>query len=189
MAKAKTTLAVMLLGLPLALAACGTGPRYPVEPPAPVLRLNSAAQTIMVNEVSLPDYAAAPQITHGKAGAIVEIRRAQWADDPARGVTQALAHQLDTILSGTVASDPWPLPGLPDAEITVRVTDALAGADNVYRFAGSYYVGSDVVRAGPASAPFDIRVPMASARPAEVARAQSAAVAKLAEQIARGMGR
>ncbi|WP_126976750.1 PqiC family protein [Frigidibacter oleivorans] len=174
----------------LGLAACGAPPRYLLDPPPSTLRLSSAADTILLREVSLPDYAANPEITLQEGGgAVTEARRAQWADLPPRAVTLALAERMDAILSGTVAPDPWPLSGYAEAEVDVRVTRMLAGADGVFRLDGQYYVRSEGPRRGPPSAPFAISVPMAGREPAQIAAAQSAAVGQLAEIIARSMGR
>ncbi len=183
------------LGLALALAACGgNAPRYLIDPPAAQLRLTTPARTIMLRDVSLPEYASASEIAVQEAGgAVRNARRALWADRPERAVTLALARQLDAALSATVAAEPWPLSGLPDAEIEVRVAHSLAGADNVFRLQGQYYVRADGMRhgmrLGPASAPFAISVPMQGTEPADIARAQSAAIAELAATIARGLGR
>lgn len=178
-------------GLALALAACGgNAPRYLIDPPAPQLRLTTAARTIMLRDVSLPEYAAASEMAvQEEGGAVKNAPRALWADLPERSVTLALARQLDAALSATVAAEPWPLTGLPDAEVEVRVEQSLAGADNVFRLQGQYYVRADEVSVGPASAPFAISVPMAGTAPADIANAQSAAIAELAAVIARGIGR
>ena len=180
----------MLLILSLALAACGNAPRYLIDPPAPQLRLTTQAQTIMLRDVSLPEYAAASEIAvQEEGGAVRNARRALWADLPERSTTLALSRQLDAALSATVAAEPWPLAGLPDAEIEVRVEQSLAGADSIFRLQGQYYVRAEEVSVGPASAPFAIAVPMAGTDPQDIAAAQSSAIAQLAEIIARGVGR
>ncbi|AMY69326.1 PqiC family protein [Frigidibacter mobilis] len=144
----------------------------------------------MLRDVSLPEYAAASEIAVQDAdGAVKKARRALWADQPERSVTLALARQLDAALTATVAAEPWPLTGLPDAEIEVRVEQSLAGADSMFRLQGQYYVRADEVTIRPASAPFAIAVPMAGTEPQDIAAAQSAALAELATIIARGVGR
>lgn len=179
-----------LLTLSLALAACGNAPRYLIDPPAPQQRLTTQARTIMLRDVSLPEYAAASEIAvQEEGGAVRNARRALWADLPERSLTLALARQLDAALSATVAAEPWPLAGLPDAEIEVRVQQSLAGADTIFRLEGQYYVRAEGVSVGPASAPFAIAVPMAGTEPQDIAAAQSSAIAQLATIIARGMGR
>lgn len=182
---------LLTLSLSLSLAACaGNAPRYLIDAPAPQHRLNTAARTIMLRDVSLPEYAAASEIARQEeGGAVKNARRAFWADLPQRSLTLALARQLDAALSATVAAEPWPLSGLPDAEIEVRVEQSLAGADNIFRLEGQYYVRADEVAVGPASAPFAIAVPMAGTDPRDIARAQSDALVQLATIIARSIGR
>jgi uncharacterized lipoprotein YmbA len=180
---------ILMLSL-VALAGCGASPRYLIEPPAPTVSVRTAAQSIMLRDVSLPDYASADKISVQDAdGSVREVKSALWADLPPRAVTLALARQLDTALSATVAAAPWPLAGLPDAEIEVRVERNLAGADGQFRLAGTFYVLSEIGRLGPESSGFDIAVPLAGTSPAQIAAAQSQALAKLAETIARSVGR
>ena len=173
------------------LAGCGgIKPRYLIDPPASDVRVRTAAQSIMLREVSLPGYAASEEIALQDAdGAVLEVKKALWADLPSRAVTLALARQLDAALSATVAAEPWPLAGLPDAEVEVRVDRALAGADGKFRLSGVYYVLSEIGSLGPESAEFEIAVPLAGPNPGDIAAAQSQALARLAETMARGMER
>lgn len=182
----KTPLALAGLVALTALAACSNPPRYTFDPPPPAQRLATGLRTVVVHDVSLPDYASAPEIAVQKAdGSVLNVSSALWADDPVRGMTLALTQQLDASLSATVASDPWPLSGLPDAEVSVRVAKALAGPDGVYHLAGQYFVLAEGRRGG--AAPFAIAVPMQGSDAAGIARAQSRAVAELAQVIAQGL--
>ncbi len=177
------------LVLILTVAACGGNPpRYILDVPPSALRVNTPVKTLLLHEVSLPGYAAADEIPSLQDGAVRDYKKALWADQPSRGVTLALAQSLDTILSATVAAEPWPLAGAPEAEIDVRVRTSLAN-DGSYRLAGVYYLLSEGPRAGRSSATFDLSVPMTGDGPAAVADAQGRAVAALADQIARGLGR
>lgn len=179
---------ILLLSVAV-LAGCGASPRYLIDTPAPTVTVRTAARSIMLREVSLPDYAADDKIAVQDAdGSVRLVKSALWADLPPRAVTLALARQLDAAVSATVAAEPWPLSGLPDAEIEVRVERNLAGANGQFRLSGVFYVLSDVVRLGPESSPFDIAVPLTGQSPGEIAQAQSSALAKLAETIARTVG-
>lgn len=183
--------AFAFLALPLMLAACGSNhPRYLIEPPASEIRVTTAARSIMLRTVSLPDYASADDIPYQEAdGGVRMLGSALWADLPPRGMTLALARQLDASVSATVAPEPWPLGGLPDAEIDIRLDRSLAGADGQFRLSGVFYVLAEGLRMGPAAVPFDIAVPLAGSAPGDIARAQSAALARLAEIVARSIGR
>ncbi len=91
---------LLLAGAALAtLAACSNPPRYTLDPPVPAARMAARAQTIVVRDVSLPEYAAAPEMAlQGADGQVTNAGSALWADDPVRGWTNALSRQLDAML-------------------------------------------------------------------------------------------
>lgn len=183
---------IRLAPLPLIalLAACGTGPGYMMQLPASQSRISTPARTIMLREVSMPDYAADDYMAVQSADGSVELlRRARWADLQPRAVTLALARQLDRTLDATVAPEPWPLSGLPDGEIDIRVDRILAGPDGQFRLEGIFYVRAEGVSLGAPSRDFAIAVPLVGTAPAQIAAAQSAALAQLASVIAASVGR
>ncbi|MCJ8139805.1 PqiC family protein [Falsirhodobacter halotolerans] len=178
------------LPLLLALAACGTPPAWEMQTGASATRVTTAARSIMVREVSMPDYAADDAMARQDAnGAVSVLNRVRWADVQPRAVTLALARQLNDSLSATVAPEPWPLAGLPDGEVDVRIERILAGSDRVFRLNGVFYVRAEGVNLGASSRNFAIAVPMAGTEPADIAAAQSQAVARLAQDIARSVAR
>lgn len=173
------------LALTALLAACGTGPGYLMTLPPVQQQVSTPARTIMLREVSMPDYAADDYMaTQAADGSVELLGRARWGDLQPRAVTLALARQLDRTLDATVAPEPWPLSGLPDGEVDIRVDRILAGADNVFHLDGIFYVRAEGVRLGAPSRDFAIAVPMAGTAPAQIAAAQSAALAQLAALIA-----
>lgn len=178
------------LALTLALAACGTSPAYMLDLPQPATRMSTAARTIMLREVSMPDYASDDTMASQDAdGSVSVLRRARWADLQPRAVTLALSRQLDAILNATVAPEPWPLSGLPDGEIDVRVDRILASANGTFHLDGIFYVRAEGVSLGAPSRDFAIAVPIEGTAPNQIAAAQSAAVAQLAQLIAASVGR
>ncbi|QUS35318.1 membrane integrity-associated transporter subunit PqiC [Falsirhodobacter algicola] len=185
---------MMKLPLPLllvsVLAACGTAPGYQLQVQPTEARYATAARTIMVREISLPDYATDDTMARQNAAGAVEVMsRVRWADLQPRAVTLALSRQLNAMLSATVAPEPWPLSGLPDGEVDVRVDRILAGADGLFHLDGVYYVRAEGVSLGVPSRDFAITVPLPGEEPAQIAAAQSTAVAQLATQIARSVSR
>ncbi|WP_045389655.1 membrane integrity-associated transporter subunit PqiC [Falsirhodobacter sp. alg1] len=173
-----------------ALAGCGTAPGYELQTAPATARLNTAAQSIMVREVSLPDYAADDTMARQNANGSVELlSRVRWADLQPRAITLALAKQLNGSLSATVAPEPWPLSGLPDGEVDVRIDRILAGADGMFHLDGVYYVRAEGVSLGATSRDFAISVPLSGTDGAQIAAAQSTAVSQLAAQIARSVAR
>ncbi|OCX65290.1 hypothetical protein BFP70_09475 [Thioclava sp. SK-1] len=188
-------LAISTLGL-LLLAACSDPldtARYTLDPPAPTERLANRLGRAELRDVSLPDYASGQEITFQTAdGALRSTPDNIWADDPARAMTLVLARQITQLSGATVLAEPWPLAAEPQRRVEVRVEKFVAAADGMVHLSGVYIVspasfsanGGDVVR------PFSIAVPVLGADgqptqdPAQIARAQSQAVADLARAIA-----
>lgn len=175
-------LAALSLGL---LAACG-GPdlRYATPPSAPETRIASRYPTLEIVEVALPTYAASEDIfVTDPAGAIAPLGPL-WADDPARAMTLQLSRDLGAITGAQVAPEPWPFRDYAAAKVDVRLEDMLATATGMFRLSGQYFVAPED-EGRDASGGFAIEVPLPedpSAR--QIAAARSAAVTRLAEQIA-----
>lgn len=161
--------------------------RYQIDPVPAEKTLPNRLGSAELREVSLPQYAAGQEISYQtEDGALRSSPDNVWADDPPRAITLALARQISTLSGATVIAEPWPLADEPQRRVEVRVEQFLAQADGQVRLTGVYYVsatgfsaGGDLVRR------FDLRVPVAGEGPAEIAKAQSRAVALLAERIAR----
>ncbi|WP_415182830.1 membrane integrity-associated transporter subunit PqiC [Phaeovulum sp.] len=172
------------------VAACSnpekTG-RYMIDPPATEKQLPDMLGLTELREVSLPQYASGQEIAYQTEDGALRSRPDQiWADDPARAITQALARQISSVSGATVVAEPWPLAAEPQRRLEVRVEQMLAHADGVMRLSGQYFVspagygaGRDVVRR------FDLSIPIEGTGPAAIAAAQSRAIKRLAEQIAR----
>jgi uncharacterized protein len=168
----------------LALAACGPDPvRYAVPLPTPERRAPVVVSTLEVRDVTLPLYAALEEIyTEREDGGLVSDTRTLWADDPQRGVTQALATALSRLTTARVAASPWPLDGLPEARLEVRLETMVARADGQFAMSGQYFVARpDSDRAGR----FSIQVPYQPGSVPSAASAQGRAIDLLARQIAR----
>lgn len=177
---------LLCLALLPVLAACGDrDSRYLLDAPAAATQKRAQVATVEVRDVSLPSYAADTDIVmQEEDGALRPIARAVWADDPTRGVTQALAGALGAASTATVASEPWPLEEPADARVEVRVERMVARPDNTFEIAGRYAIASRYGRLRERIERFAVSTPMASQSPGAIARAQSAAIAQLAEQIA-----
>lgn len=173
------------------LAACG-GPKtqYLVHSDTSELRLRSSVASVMVNTISLPGYAAADDISvQVEGGAVKTQKGALWADRPERTTTLAVARNLGAILGAKAAPEPWPLDGLPDATVDVRVEEMLAGTDGQFHLSGLYFVLIDTGAARSRAGHFDLAVPLAGSSLTDVADAQARAVMALSEDIARKLGR
>ena len=171
------------------LGACSHGEntaRYMIDPPLTGERVPDRLGTAELKDVSLPEYAAAGEISwQTEDGAVRSNTKKLWADTPQRAFTQTLARTISDLSGATVIAEPWPLAEPPRRKIEVRVEKALAQADGVYRLSGRYFVADDAAGGANQARSFDISVPLAAdAGPEAIARAQSQAIAQLARQIA-----
>jgi uncharacterized protein len=178
----------LTMALTLTLSACLGAPtsRYLIDPPQSTVRVRASVASVMVRDVSLPTYAAAEEISRQDAdGALRDTGQGLWADQPVRGVTLALARQLAAMSTATVAAEPWPLAGVAETVLDVRVDQILAGRDGVFHLSGQYFLSGEETSLQPVAKSFDIAVPVGDAGVGAIVAAQSAAIGQLAEQIAR----
>ena len=174
------------------LGACSNGEktaRYLIDPPVTGGSVPNRLGTAELKDVSLPEYAAAGEVSWQTAdGAVRSNTKELWADNPQRAVTQSLARAISDVSGATVIAEPWPLAEPPRRKIEVRVEQALARADGIYRLSGRYFVADSGAGGANQARSFDISVPLTDDKPATIARAQSQAVGQLARQIAQLAG-
>ncbi|MFT4011911.1 MAG: PqiC family protein [Paracoccus sp. (in: a-proteobacteria)] len=170
------------------LAGCSNGEktaRYLIDPPVSGERLPNRLGTAELKDVSLPDYASAGEVSwQSPDGAVRSNTKELWADNPQRAFTLTLARTISDMSGATVIAEPWPLSEPPRRTLEVRVEKALAQANGSYRLSGRYFVGDGGTGGTNQARSFDISIPIQDTAPAEVARAQSLAIAQLARQIA-----
>lgn len=157
-----------------------TVPRAPVE-----TKQRIAFASVALREVSLPGYAAGEDIYLSDALGVLRTQPGFfWADDPARAITLELSRHLAQITGASVASEPWPFGGFPEAQVEVRVEEMLAQEGGIFRLAGQYFVSSETGRARAQL--FDLSVPVpVEAGATAIAAARGQAVQDLALAIAR----
>ena len=170
------------------LGACSNGEktaRYLIDPPLSGERVPDRLGTAELKDVSLPEYAAAGEISwQTEDGAVRSNTKKLWADTPQRAFTQTLARTISDLSGATVIAEPWPLAEPPRRRLEVRVEKALAQSDGVYRLSGRYFVSDEAAGGANQARSFDISVPLADDEPGTIARAQSQAITQLARQIA-----
>jgi uncharacterized lipoprotein YmbA len=168
------------------LAACAGGnePRYLISSAPGEKVANLRGRSIEVRLVSLPTYAAASEIvTEGEGGALLALANAQWADDPARGITGALARGLSERTGAAAAAEPWPLSTGPDARLDVRVDQVYARADGMFELTGQFAVSSPEGTQREFVKRFEIQTPVDGEGPAATADALANALAELSRQV------
>jgi uncharacterized protein len=176
---------LLLLLVLTAVAACGDKKARFVIPAAEAssqarLRVSS----MEVRDVSLPAYASASEIVvEDASGALRPVPKAIWADDPARGITGALARSLEIRSGAQAAAEPWPLTSDPQARLQVRIDQMIARADDSFALTGQFAISSSSGAVSDSLTRFAISVPMADLSPASVATATGAALDQLAGKI------
>lgn len=188
----RLNISIALLAATLGLSACGNGTgtaRYTIDPPASTQLSGDQLGATELKEVSLPDYAAADEISwQGNDGAVRSSTKILWADKPQRAFTVTLARAISEVSGASVVPEPWPFPSPPQHRLDVRVEQALAANDGYFHLKGRYFVAAEGAGAGSHhTRVFDIAVPVEQNNPNSVAAAASVAITMLAEQIA-GLG-
>ncbi|MDZ4395420.1 PqiC family protein [Cypionkella sp.] len=175
---------IILLAL-ASLTACGDKKaRFEIPAPTAATEARLRVSSIEVRDVSLPAYASASEIVvEDAAGALRPVPKAIWADDPARGVTGALARSLEAASTANVAAEPWPLNTEPQARVQVRIDQMSARADGSFYLEGQFAISSASGAVSDSLNRFAISVPMADLAPASVAGATGAALDQLAAKI------
>lgn len=160
--------------------------RYLIDPPAMPSRVANQLGTAELKDVSLPEYASGQEVSYQtEDGAVRSVPKNLWADNPQRAFTQSLARSISDVSGATVIAEPWPLTNPPDRQLNVRVEQALAQSNGIYRLIGRYFVSDENYSStGNHARSFDISVPLAGEGPGAIAQAQSLAIAQLARQIA-----
>ena len=172
------------------LAGClGTSPdRFLVETVASIEEVRTDARTISIAKISLPTYATEAGIfVQNETGAIVAISKADWADDTERAMRLFLVRNLAEISGAEVASDPWPLGGIPEAEIRIDVEQMLVDGTNSMRLSGQFSIRRDVAVSRNRIRQFNITTAAKSSDPSDVVEAHGRAWQELASTIAKAM--
>ena len=180
----------LLCLLAVAAGCADNSARYLIDTPPAASKVRVRVASVEVLDAKLPAYAAALEMPlQDDAGALRNLKKTLWADDPVRGVTNALALSLDAATTATVAAEPWPLQTPAQAVVDLRVERMLADASGGYQFAGQYAVAAPGGVIRERLERFDIRIPLAGTDAPSIVAAQGKAIADLAAQIARTLAR
>ncbi len=179
------TLPARLAPLVLLLAACSQTQYYAPPTTQSDLRVNVRADTVQVNEISIPEYAINQEIPIQQPdGSLTTDGDRLWADLPDRAMQGALTRHLNAITDARVASEPWPLSGFPDVEVSIFVDDMIVRATSVLALTGTYALRSEI--GGDKVGTFSIASPVAVAGDYfSIIAAHENAWQQLAERLAR----
>lgn len=182
---------ILFLLMPLLiLSGCtSTSPdRFMIEPIASAATVKTDARTISITAVNLPTYAKESGIyVQTAAGAIVAIPKSDWADDTERAMRLYLVRSLADISGAQVASDPWPLGGVPEAEIRIDVEQMLVDNSATMRLSGQFSIRRDRAESRNRIRQFNITTRAKSNSAADVVAAHGKAWQELANVIAKAI--
>ena len=180
---------IVLLSLSLLLlAGCvGTKPdRYVVEPTVTPVTARNSSLTVAVAKVTLPTYAKEAGIfVQGETGALTPVPEADWADETERAMMLAIVRNLIDLTGATVAPDPWPLGGVPEAEIRVEVERMFVDRTSTMKLTGQFSIRRDQATSRNRIVPFNIQVPAASRSPVDIVAAHTDSWRELSKLIAK----
>lgn len=183
----KALLTASALSAATLMAACSTEPDLYVAPkPEAVQAVRISYTSVAVQEVSLPTYAASQDISVADAsGKISPASDSLWADEGTRAVTLSLAQGLSDATNARVAPAPWPFLNRPDVTVDVRFESFVADASGQFTLRGMYFIAPEDASRADRSRSFEITEAYdATAGIPAIAAARSAAMAKLAQDIA-----
>ncbi|MEM9794916.1 MAG: PqiC family protein [Pseudomonadota bacterium] len=176
----------LLLTITFLLAACGQTQYFAPPPATSDLRVNIRPNTVVIADVSIPEYAINQEIPIQQAdGSLLTDTSRLWADLPDRALSGSLARHLNQITDAQVAVEPWPLDGFPEVEVSLFVEDMIVRADGTLRFTGTYAMGGDRYRGRIET--FAISAPVAGPDYPAIIAAHEAAWLLLAEAIAQNL--
>lgn len=129
------------------LAACSQTQFFAPPPTVSDVRVNVRAQTVQVNEISIPEYAINQEIPIQQPdGSLTTDTDKLWADLPDRAMQGALTRHLNVITDARVAAEPWPLSGFPEVEVSIFVDDMIVRSSSVLSLTGTYAMKSELGR-------------------------------------------
>ncbi len=146
------------------------------------------AESVLLRTVSLPEYAAGEDIVREtSSGTLDAVPNMAWADLPERSVTLALSRHLGKITGALVGPEPWPMEGLADAMVDIRIEDMFASADQNYVIRGQYFISGVKRKVTPRARAFDVVVSLRGETLSAIPDAKAAAILILAEKLARDL--
>jgi uncharacterized lipoprotein YmbA len=170
--------------LALAVTACASRPVALVAlPPAPTAEKRDAGRgaSVLLREVTVPGYLDSfPVVVRRDGSALVVSENTEWAERPSEGIARVLRDALSQRLEASrvlIAGERR----VPDADLTVEFL-ALDPQGTDLHLAARWFF-SCTAAGGIHAGRTELDVPLASATPAAVAAATTAALAQFADAL------
>ncbi|MEL6750779.1 MAG: ABC-type transport auxiliary lipoprotein family protein [Pseudomonadota bacterium] len=175
-----------VLPIMMLLAACAAKPdRYVVQPDVLPSTTQTTALTVMIGKLTLPAYAKETSIfVQSERDALVAVPKSDWADDTERAMILSLVRNISDITGAAVAPDPWPLGGIPEAEVSVTVERMFVDKTSTMRLTGQFSIRRDRATSRNRIGQFDINTRAVSKSASDIVAAHADAWRQLAQIIA-----
>ena len=172
----------------LAITGCASAPVALVAlPPAPAAEMREAGPgaSVLLRELTVPGYLDSfPVVVSRDGSALVVSKNTEWAERPSAGVARVLRDALSQRLDASrvlVAGERR----IPDADLTVEFL-ALDPRGTTLHLDARWFFSCTAGR-GSRAGRTQFNVPLASAAPAAVAAATTAALARFADVLVDAM--
>ena len=172
----------------LAITGCASAPVTLValpSAPAPEMREAGPGASVLLRELTVPGYLDSFPVVVGRdGGTLVLSKDTEWAERPSTGVTRVLRDALSQRLDAErvlVAGERL----IPDVDLSVELL-ALDPQGAALHLDARWFFSCTATRDSRAGRS-QVDVPLASATPAAVAAATTAALARLADALARAV--
>ena len=179
---------IALILMTLAITGCASAPVALVAlPPAPAAEMRQAGPgaSVLLRELTVPGYLDTfPVIVGRGASGLVVSKNTEWAERPASGVARVLRDALSQRLDASrvlVAGERR----IPDVDLTVEFF-ALDPQGTALHLDARWFFACTALR-GSSAGRTRLDVPLASATPAAIAAATTAALARLADALVDAM--
>ena len=173
----------------LAITGCASAPVALVAlPPAPAAEMREAGPgaSVLLRELTVPGYLDSfPVVVSRDGSALVVSKNTEWAERPSAGVARVLRDALSQRLDASrvlVAGERR----IPDADLTVEFL-ALDPRGTALHLDARWVFSCAAAGRGSRAGRTQLDVPLASAAPAAVAAATTAALARFADVLVDAM--
>ena len=147
-----------------------------------------SGEPIGLREIALPLYARRAQIAVlGTGGEVTLNEDNRWAEEPARAASRQVARILAAKLNRPVVVEPWPQGVSPKVRVDIEVDYFIGSLGGEVRLGGQYRLVRAASPSNAAITTFEYVEPLAGDGFEALVRGHSAALSRLADDVAEGL--
>lgn len=149
-----------------------------------------SGEPIGLREIELPLYARRAQIAVlGEGGEVTLNEDNRWAEEPARAASRQVARILAAKLNRPVVVEPWPQGVRPKVRVDIDVDYFIGSLGGEVRLGGQYRLVRAATPSDAEITTFEYVEPLASDGFEALVKGHSAALSRLADDVAEGLSR